>query len=243
MKKTGDTNINIPAVLDKEQWRQHLRRGAGKLGIELDDGQIDLLEAFVRELLAANERLNLTRIVDPEEMADKLLLDSIYPGRFLEGEGRVLDLGTGGGFPGIPLKIVCPEMRLTLIDGKRKKINFVKYVIRQLGLEGIAARQVRVEALAGEGERFGCVITRAVASLADLVGMAFPVLEPGGVVVAMKGARYPEEMDRFRKTGKMACGNRVVDPKALDIGVEPYQLPLSGLERALVFIRKGGSDI
>ena len=226
-----------------EQWQQHLRRGAGKLDIVLDDRHVDLLEAFVRELLAANERLNLTRIVDPEEMADKLLLDSVYPGRFLEGEGKVLDLGTGGGFPGIPLKIERPEMELTLIDGKRKKINFVKYVIRQLGLEGIEARQVRAEELVGEGKRFGCVITRAVASLADLVGMAFPVLEKGGVVAAMKGARYQEEIERFRKTGKIACGGGMVDPGALDIRVERYQLPLSGLERALVLIRKGKRDI
>ena len=148
-----------------------------------------------------------------------------------------------GGFPGIPLKIERPEMELTLIDGKRKKINFVKYVIRQLGLEGIEARQVRAEELVGEGKRFGCVITRAVASLADLAGMAFPVLQTGGVVAAMKGARYQEEIERFRKTEKIACAAGMVDPGALDIRVERYQLPLSELERALVLIRKGKGDI
>jgi len=237
------TNLKMQNSFKTDQWLRHLRRGAEKLGIELDDGKTALLEVFAKELLAANERLNLTRVLDPVALADKLILDSVYPGKFLEGEGRVLDLGTGGGVPGVPLKIARPEMELTLIDGKRKKINFVKYVIRKLGLEGIEARQVRADALAGEGVRFGCVITRAVASLADLLRMAFPVLAPGGVMVAMKGAHYQEEIEAFRETGKIVCGGRLVDPAALDIGVERYQLPLSGLERALIFIRERGQDI
>jgi len=244
MNAIEDTHTRPHAALDKAQWLRHLRRGAEKLGLELDDGKTALLEVFAKELLAANERLNLTRIVDPVELADKLLLDSVYPGKFLEGEGRVLDLGTGGGVPGVPIKIARPEVELTLIDGKRKKINFVKYVIRKLGLEGIEARQVRVEELAGEGVRFGCVITRAVASLTDLLRMAFPLLEPGGVMVAMKGAQYQEEIWAFKETGKIVCeGRRIVDPGSLDIGVERYQLPFSGLDRALIFIRERGQDI
>ncbi len=196
-----------------------------------------LLGSFVKELLSANQTTNLTAITDPEEIAESLILDSIIPGKYLFDKKQILDLGTGAGFPGIPLKIVFPELNLTLIDARRKKVNFLKYVIRQLGLEDIAARQIRAEELAGEGGRFDAVITRAVADLAHLIKLAFPLLKKEGVLIAMKGSNYQAEIDALLANSSVSIGKEKYPADKLKIDVETYRLPFSGINRALIFLR------
>ena len=217
--------------------QQLLTTASQRVNVELDENKIERLIQFINELLAVNQTVNLTAIVDPEEIIDKLILDSIFPNPFIPPASRILDIGTGAGFPGIPLKIVSRDLRMTLIDGKRKKINFLKYVIRQLSIEGIEARHVRAEALAGEGRRFNVVITRAVASLADLIQLAFPLLEKEGMLIAMKGSNYQTEIEALKENSVIKTGKEIFPVDQLKINVEKYQLPLSGFERALIFIR------
>ncbi len=210
--------------------RHLLEKGASCPGFELDNEKIILLDEFAQELAEAGRSLNLTSITDPLEIAETLMLDSIYPGKFLPENGRILDLGTGAGFPGIPLKIARPGLCLTLIDGRRKKISFVKYIIRKLQLENIEAFHERAEALGDRGAAFDAVLCRAAASLSSFINTALPLLKKGGVLAAMKGRAYEKELSdagAFMKTASCSCR----------ISVERYSLPISGIERALVLIK------
>ncbi len=220
-----------------KEWGNWLRSAARDFNIEMDEKTLRLLDGFVKELLNANQTTNLTAITDPEEIAESLILDSIIPGKYLFDKKQILDLGTGAGFPGIPLKIVFPELNLTLIDARRKKVNFLKYVIRQLGLEDISARQIRAEELAGEGGRFDAVITRAVADLAHLIQLAFPLLKKEGVLVAMKGSNYQAEIDALLADSSLSIGKEKYPADKLRIEVETYRLPVSKINRAIILVR------
>jgi len=220
-----------------KEWSNWLRSAACDFNIEVDEKTLRLLGGFVEELLSANQTTNLTAITDPEEIAESLILDSIIPGKYLFEKKQILDLGTGGGFPGIPLKIVFSELNLTLIDARRKKINFLKYVIRQLGLEDIVARQIRAEELAGQGARFDVVITRAVSSLDALIKMALPLLKKDGVFIAMKGSHYQAEIDALKQETLIKSGREKYAVRQLAIDVETYRLPVLGILRALIFVR------
>jgi len=151
-----------------------------------------------RELLDWNQAGNLTAIAEPREMAEKLFLDVLPVCDYVPVSARVLDIGSGGGFPGIPLKLVRPDLDVTLLDGKRKKVSFLKYVIRVLGLKAIEARQGRAEdfslkSMDSKG-LFRVVISKAVGELNSLLRLSLPLLDREGIVIAMKGAAMEDEV-------------------------------------------------
>ena len=145
---------------------------------------------LLEELARWNERVNLTAIRDRQEMITGHLLDSLSARPLLNGT-RILDVGTGAGFPGLPLAIVEPRCLFTLVDGNNKKIRFVEHIAGLLGLSNVTATKVRTEDFA-PGNRFDTVIARAVAALPRLLEIAGHHVGEGGVFVALKG-RYPEE--------------------------------------------------
>jgi len=227
--------------IDSAQWRDLLRRQAEACDIRLNDTAMEEIIAFVSELLAWNEKTNLTAITDPDEVAEKHIIDSLIPAKFIPEGASVLDIGSGGGLPGIPLKIYKPSLRMTLIDASRKKVNFLKHVIRQLGLQNTAAVQVRAESLR-ESEisdhRFDFIVSRAVTSLEKLILVSFPVLKDGGLMIAMKGK--PEQARNEVKNAQEALclKRRTIDADRLDIHIEEYHLPVSGSSRSLVMLKK-----
>jgi len=145
---------------------------------------------LLTELEKWNRRVNLTAVRDPAEMVTAHILDSLVARPFLEGQD-ILDIGTGPGFPGLPLAIAEPDRRFTLVDSNNKKIMFVQHAAGLLGLGNVAVVKARGEDYA-PGQRFDTVIARALAALPRLVEIAGHLVGEGGVFVALKG-RYPAE--------------------------------------------------
>lgn len=215
--------------INSPEWRDLLRKLAADCDIWLTDKTVALMGVFASELVAWNQKVNLTAITDPVEVIEKHLLDSLMPAHHLPENASVLDIGTGGGLPGIPLKIFMPSLNMTLIDGSRKKISFVSYMIRQLGLVSAQARQARAEELAGMTgykQASDVVICRAVTSIEKFIFLAKPFLNNDGVLIAMKGPESSQELKEF-----------VAGAKNTDIRIIPYCLPISGAARTLVLIR------
>ena len=171
---------------------QRLSRDAATLGIALTEKDAARLCALLDELTRWNRTYNLTAIRNPEEMLTHHLLDSLAIHADLVGE-HIADVGTGAGFPGLPLALVQPARRFTLIDSNGKKIRFVAHAARLLGLANVEVWQGRVEALAPACP-FDTVVARAFAPLPELLQKVAPITGPATRVLAMKGKRPDQEM-------------------------------------------------
>lgn len=167
-----------------------------KIEIVIDAEQEAKLLLFVDELLRWNKSINLTAITDRQEALIKHLVDSLSLLPYLHGDEILLDMGSGGGLPGLPLKIVRPGLRLTSIDAVAKKISFQKHIIRTFGLSGVVAQHGRLEDLGRDptlSGRFDLVVARAFSSLPDCARLAHPFLRGGGKLIAMKGLEGEKE--------------------------------------------------
>lgn len=201
--------------------------------------QLDLFVRYGELLLQWNERLNLTAITEPEEIVTKHFMDSLSVLVALDplaGDGSltVIDVGTGGGFPGIPLKIARPQWRVTLLEATRKKTDFLEMAVGDLGLEGVTVLWGRAEEVAhlpDHRERYDAAVARAVAELAALAELCLPFVRVGGRFVAQKGARVTDEVDRARRALEVLGGHL--------LAIERPAIPgLEGEERALVVVEK-----
>jgi len=170
--------------------RERLIREAGTLGVDLSDADAGRLLALTQELARWNRTYNLTAITDPEAMLTHHLLDSLAVHADLHGT-RIADVGTGAGFPGLPLAVCNPERAFTLIDSNGKKIRFVSHAAHLLGLSNVTARHARAEALK-PSQPFDTVVTRACAALPQMLASVAALCGPETRVLAMKG-RWPEE--------------------------------------------------
>lgn len=173
-----------------------LQEALARLDIAIDPDQEERLLFFLDELLRWNRSINLTAITRREEAIVKHLVDSLTLLPYLAGDERLLDMGSGGGLPGLPLKLVRPGLRLVSVDSVAKKIAFQKHIIRTCKLEHAEARHGRLEELgreAGLASSFELVTARAFASLADCIRLGRPFLAPGGRLLAMKGPEGERE--------------------------------------------------
>ncbi len=170
------------------EFRDLLLRGLKPLQIELDDSQIERLLTYHQMLVKWNKAYNLTAVRDPAQMISRHLVDSLSVLPWI-GEGRLLDVGSGPGLPGIPLAICRPDLQVTTLDSNGKKTRFQVQVKAELGLDNLSVINGRVEAV--EAEPFDMVISRAFASIADMLNLSGHLATDQGVFLAMKGL-YPE---------------------------------------------------
>ncbi|MDP2971061.1 MAG: 16S rRNA (guanine(527)-N(7))-methyltransferase RsmG [Deltaproteobacteria bacterium] len=212
--------------------RNLLVEGAKAFGIDLAEQTVEAFDLYLRELLKWNEKMNLTAIRSEKGIVLKHFLDSLSVFPHLPGISSLLDIGSGAGFPGIPLKMVQPSLEVTLIDSVRKKVDFQNHVIRTLGLKGIEAIHGRVqdrEILEGLGGRFDGTIARAFSDLDTLLLLSFPFLKKGGILLAMKGEGAGKELKRL----PLSTRNRY-----RWIKTATFSLPFSSIKRSIILFEK-----
>jgi len=178
---------------DEATWKSRLDAGGNEMGIDLDQSQLELLWRYALMLRERNAHVNLTSIISLEGILTLHMLDSLSVATYLGDSRRLMDAGTGGGFPGIPLAVACADRHFTLIDGTQKKIRFVSESIAALDIRNATAVAARAESYPGE-KNFDAIITRAVGTLADTVAKVAHLLARGGRVLAMKGRRPDDEI-------------------------------------------------
>ena len=209
---------------------ERLCQGAAALGLALDEATLARLLAYLDLLAKWNRVYNLTALRDPAQMLTHHLLDSLAVvaplRRHTQGRpARLLDVGSGGGLPGVVIAICCPEIAVTCVDAVAKKAAFVQQAAGELGLGNLAGRHARVETVR---EPFDIIASRAFASLADFVTWSRGALTEQGVWLAMKGKRPDEEIAAL--------------PAWVEVfHVEPLQVPGLDAERCLVWLRSTGS--
>ena len=225
---------------------------AEKFGVELREGQVQQFQEYYERLSEKNKVMNLTAITEKEEVIWKHFLDSLSICKVVDFRGdapvsaknsrgkirmdgicRILDLGSGAGFPGIPLKIAFPEIEIVLADSLRKRVLFLEEVIGGLGLGKISAVHGRAEELARQEnyrEKFRLCVSRAVANLAVLAEYCLPFVAPGGYFISYKAADVEEEVEESRKAISMLGGELE--------GISSFLLPGSDIGRSLVVVKK-----
>lgn len=174
-----------------------LLKGLKKLGLEVSDEQQDLLMRYLALFVKWNKAYNLSAIRDPKAMVTLHLLDSLVVAPHFKGN-NVLDVGTGGGLPGIPLAILFPQTQFTLLDSAGKKIRFLFQVINELGLKNVDVQNLRVEAFEPPA-KFDVIISRAFASVQDFVSCSGHLLAEDGAFWAMKGQKPVDELSQIQK--------------------------------------------
>ena len=222
--------------IDSEKGRQTLIEGACSLGLTVSDGQARTMGEHAMELLQWNRVTNLTTITGPLDVALKHYVDALAAAPWIGDRARVLDAGSGGGFPGVPLAILRPDLSVTLVDSVRKKVSFLKHAIRTLGLNGIDAVHGRLEDLCLLPEhrgKFDRVVCRAFSSLEDFATLALPFLSPGGRLLAMKGP----QADCSQETANQKDGGSIIlGGTSFSMRIHRYRLPLLDARRSLVVL-------
>lgn len=226
--------------IGSEQWKRLIREGAARLGIEVTAAQADRFGIYGRELVFWNRKINLTAITDPQQIAVKHFIDSLAALPLIPAGASLLDIGSGGGFPGLPLKIMRPSQSITMVDSVHKKISFINYMIRMLALEHVSALHLRAEDMVADKAYAGCfdVITcRALADLSTIARLSLPLLSPNGVIIAYKGpAECPEMANTMidGETGQLDLGGA----HPLEFSIRNYRLPITDESRRLIILRR-----
>ena len=215
--------------------KQRLEAKCSTWNISLTGTQLDQLDAFAQILVDYNQKVNLTAITDPEGIEDKHFLDSLSCVKAIDMTKvkTIMDIGTGAGFPGVPLKIAFPHLEACLLDSLKKRVNFLEESFTLLGLEGIKAIHGRAEEYAKNKEyreKYDLCVSRAVSNLATLSEYCLPYVKTGGTFISYKSGTVQEEATEAEKAIKI-LGGQLRD-------ITYFQLPDSEIDRSLVIIDK-----
>ena len=223
--------------IGSSDWSKIIVKGCKQFGIQVDQSQLEQFALHAVELVNWNQKINLTAITDPFEIAVKHILDSLVPAGLIPPGAALLDIGSGGGFPGIPLKIFMPSLSVTLIDASRKKINFLKHVIRTLKLEKIEARHIRAEDLARDPTHVNAhdvIVSRAFSALSQFVNLSEPLLNKAGIIIALKAEIDQSELDNLkcRQSDELVIAE--IDEDCYSLDVKKYILPFIEANRTII---------
>lgn len=208
MNTISAENVNINTEMEEFEY---LKSVFEKHGFSLSDKQVQQFHQYYKMLIEKNQVMNLTAITEYKEVVVKHFLDSVYLMKYenLTGECLLIDVGTGAGFPGIPLKIMFPDMNVLLMDSLNKRILFLKDVIQELALEKIEAVHARAEELAKKKEyreQFDYCVSRAVANLNSLSEICIPFVKVGGSFISYKSMKGLEELEQAEKAIQLLGG-------------------------------------
>lgn len=219
--------------MNKEEFKNKVKQNSNLLKIDIQEEQIENFYKYMNLLLEWNEKINLTAITEPNDIIIKHFIDSITINKYIEENSKILDIGTGAGFPGIPEKIIRKDIDIVLADSLNKRIIFLNEVIKELNLKQINAIHGRAEELANNKlyrEQFDVVTSRAVASLNILLEYMLPFAKPNGICICMKGSNIDEEIENSSKALKELGGEI--------IKLDKFELPNTDMIRNIVIIKK-----
>ena len=217
---------------------QKLKEQLLDINIEATKEQLTKVDLFCEILVSENQKYNLTSLTEEEEIRQKHILDSLLlPGELLKGENITLaDIGSGGGFPAIPIKVFYPEIEIIIIDSLKKRIDFCNMIIEKLGLEKISAIHARAEELSHKEEyrgRFDICTARAVASMPILCELCMPYVKVGGKFIAYKGSDFKEELAQSEN-----AINILGSDFAEGVEVKTAKLPGTDINRNFIIVNK-----
>ena len=204
-----------------------------EINIVFTEEQLQKFYQYMNLLIEWNEKINLTAIVEPKEIILKHFIDSLTIIKYIEPNKSVIDIGTGAGFPGIPVKIMREDLDITLLDSLNKRIHFLNEVIQKLELKNITAIHARIEEFAKNKqyrEAFDVATSRAVANLTTLSEYMLPMVDLKGMAICMKGSEISEEISKSKNSIKLLGGK--IDK------IEEFTLPKSDNRRNLILIKK-----
>ena len=207
--------------MEYEEFKSELIKQLKKIDIEIDEEKVIKFYKYMNLLIEWNKKINLTAIIEPNDIILKHFVDSLTIVKDIGQNGKLADIGTGAGFPGIPIKIFIPEIDVTLIDSLNKRINFLNEVIEQLELKNIVAVHGRTEDLGKDKkyrEKFDYVTSRAVANLSVLSEYVLPLVKIGGKCICMKGSNVEEEVEESKKELKALIEKYNIDIIAIGNG-------------------------
>lgn len=215
------------------EFRKEMNLFVEDMGITFTERQIEQFFKYMNLLLYWNEKINLTAIVDPKEIIVKHFIDSVTLSKYIPLGTTLVDVGTGAGFPGIPLKILRDDIDITLLDSLQKRISFLNIVIEELNFRGIRTMHSRVEEFSKSSkyrEKYDIATSRAVANMSTLAEYLLPNVKVSGEVLAMKGSSVEEELSKA-KNAISILGGEIQK-------VEEFKLPKTDIKRSIVVLRK-----
>ncbi len=217
----------------KEEFAEKIQKLSKEIGILLNEKQINQFFDYMNFLLEWNEKINLTAITKPDEIILKHFVDSITIEKYIAKNTKIVDVGTGAGFPGLPLKIIREDIEVVLLDSLQKRVNFLQETIKKLGLTKIEAIHLRAEEFSRNKEQresFDYATSRAVANLTTLSEYLIPLVKINGKCICMKGSEINEELEQSKKAVSVLGG--VIE------SVDNFLLPESDITRNIIIIKK-----